>query len=131
MTIGSLSVRQSIYPMKNAPTLPLKAKPKLAEIVAKITASKKRADALKKVAQEAKEGFKRVRKTYKQAKKAAKAARRDLKELKKSLAAAKAAVTRSKSAAKTRKQKTARKVIPVIVAADLPVPHAPALSDPN
>jgi len=93
---------------KNVPS-PLSSKPKPSEILVKIAAAKKRADATKRAAQAEKVEFKRVRKSYKQAKKTAKAARRLLKELKKDLVAAKAAIARSKVAVRKKITKKTRR----------------------
>jgi hypothetical protein len=68
------------------------------ELLAKVAAAKKKADAAAQKAKEAKALFKNARRTHKKTRKTAKSARRDLKVLKKLLAAARLAAKRTKAA---------------------------------
>jgi chromosome segregation ATPase len=123
---GRLAQNAFKFSMKSTPTASTHVKPRPSEIIAKISAAQKSADAAKKTAREAKAKLKKVRKDYKLAKKTAKAFRRQLKELKKDLVAAKAAITRAKkTAAKKRKAKPSRKTSLVS-----PQPGEPAVPFP-
>ena len=88
--------------MKNIPKTPQKTGLGAQEIIRKISAAKKVAEARKKKARETKILFKKSRKAYRLAKKAAKESRRAVKELERSLVAARAAAARLRKAKKPR-----------------------------
>jgi hypothetical protein len=118
---------------KSASSAPAKAGATPRELIVKISAATKLAEAAHKTAQAAKADFKRARKAYKQVKKAAKTARREVKALKKVLAAAKAAAARTKTA-KARKPLQVRQSSPAVKSSIeptivVPAPATPAAAD--
>ncbi len=123
----SVRISQSLTPMKNTSSAPVKPQSKPSEIIGKMAAAQKLADVAKKKAQEAKAVLKRARKTHKLAKKAAKAARGEVKGLKKTLEALKRSATRKKTA-KAKKSAAIRKPVRVKPAATQPAVETSAVN---